>query len=276
MWPVKTADSELHKTLSHYFVTYLSPVSYVCVGELGHHWFRSPVPCEAITWTNADLLSIGLLRVNISVNLELEFYHFHSRKFIWKCRQPKWRQFCPGGDELSVLSPIEVSIYQWFKFIVVHTWQWNCMSTNISTQSTPYFIVVVISNLPISFSSTSLALGEPSDSYSASDATPKKIGKYITQNSLLCVWGKCIQVTSDLRNGIFNLTILIGIFKSSYDNVLRGMPQDLTDDKSTLVQVMAWCLQATSHYLKQCWPRSPTLYGVTRPQWVNMRILLPW
>ena len=27
------------------------------------------------------------------------------------------------------------------------------------------------------------------------------------------------------------------------------MPQDLTDDMSTLVQVMAWCHQATSHYL---------------------------
>ena len=30
----------------------------------------------------------------------------------------------------------------------------------------------------------------------------------------------------------------------------------LTDYKSTLVQVMAWCPQATSHYLHQCWPRS--------------------
>ena len=42
-----------------------------------------------------------------------------------------------------------------------------------------------------------------------------------------------------------------------------------TDDKSTLVQVMAWCRQATSHYLSQCWPRSLTPYGITRPQWVN-------
>ena len=30
---------------------------------------------------------------------------------------------------------------------------------------------------------------------------------------------------------------------------LRKMSSDLTDDKSTLVQVMAWCRQATSHYL---------------------------
>ena len=47
------------------------------------------------------------------------------------------------------------------------------------------------------------------------------------------------------------------------------MPQNLTDDKSTLVQVMAWCHQATSHYLNQCWPRYSTPYGVTRSQWVK-------
>ena len=50
---------------------------------------------------------------------------------------------------------------------------------------------------------------------------------------------------------------------------LRWTSRELNDDKSTLVQVMAWCRQATSHYLNQCWPRSLQLYGVTRPQWVN-------
>ena len=33
---------------------------------------------------------------------------------------------------------------------------------------------------------------------------------------------------------------------------------------------MAWCHQATSHYLSQCWPRSLSPYGFTRPQWVNV------
>ena len=37
---------------------------------------------------------------------------------------------------------------------------------------------------------------------------------------------------------------------------LRWMPLHLIDDKSTLVQVMACCRQATSHYRSQCWPRS--------------------
>ena len=45
---------------------------------------------------------------------------------------------------------------------------------------------------------------------------------------------------------------------------------EVTDDKSTLVQVMAWCHQATSHYLSQCCARSTSPYGVTRPQWVKL------
>ena len=55
----------------------------------------------------------------------------------------------------------------------------------------------------------------------------------------------------------------------SYEIALRWMPLDLTDDKSTLVQVMAWFRQAPSHYLNQCWPRSMSPNGITRPQWVD-------
>ena len=41
------------------------------------------------------------------------------------------------------------------------------------------------------------------------------------------------------------------------------------DPKSTSFQVMAWCRQATSHYLSQCWHSFMLPYGVTRPQSVN-------
>ena len=51
------------------------------------------------------------------------------------------------------------------------------------------------------------------------------------------------------------------------------MSLDFADDQSTLVQVMAWCHQATSHYLSQCWPRSLSPYGVTRPQWINAVVI---
>ena len=32
---------------------------------------------------------------------------------------------------------------------------------------------------------------------------------------------------------------------------------------------MAWCRQATSHYLSKCWPRPMSPYGVIRSQWVK-------
>ena len=51
----------------------------------------------------------------------------------------------------------------------------------------------------------------------------------------------------------------------SSEIALRWTSLDLSDDKSTLVEVMAWCRQATSHYLSQCWPSSMSPYGVTRP-----------
>ena len=56
----------------------------------------------------------------------------------------------------------------------------------------------------------------------------------------------------------------------------RWISLNLTNDKSTLVQVMAWCHQATSHYLSQCWPRLLSPYGVPRPQWVNDMSHPPW
>ena len=49
------------------------------------------------------------------------------------------------------------------------------------------------------------------------------------------------------------------------------MPKHQIHDESTLVQVIAWCYQATSYYLSQCWPSLLSPHGVTRPQWVKMR-----
>ena len=42
---------------------------------------------------------------------------------------------------------------------------------------------------------------------------------------------------------------LSSCMSTSFEIALRGMPQNTFDDKSTLVQVMAWCHLATSHYL---------------------------
>ena len=68
---------------------------------------------------------------------------------------------------------------------------------------------------------------------------------------------------------VFKFILAIDGWDISHEMSFRWMSLDLNDDKSTLVQVMAWCRQATSHYLGQCWPRSLPPYGVTRPQWVK-------
>ena len=100
------------------------------------------------------------------------------------------------------------------------------------------------------------------------------------QNELMAeiTWYSCDGIVNSLAPGrfqfnfrkvIFKLNLVNGGWGISYEIALRWMPQDLADDKSTLVQVMAWCRQATSHYLSQCWPRFMLSYGVTRPQWVK-------
>ena len=54
-------------------------------------------------------------------------------------------------------------------------------------------------------------------------------------------------------------------------SIFRGMALiwlslGLTEDKWTMVKAMAWCHEATSHYLNQCSPRSVSPDGVNRPQ----------
>ena len=72
-----------------------------------------------------------------------------------------------------------------------------------------------------------------------------------------------------LEEYFFKTITVIDGWDTCCEIALRRMSLDLPDDKSTLVQVMACCRLATSHYLSQCWPRSLTPYGVTRSQWVN-------
>ena len=73
----------------------------------------------------------------------------------------------------------------------------------------------------------------------------------------------------NLRHVIFKQILVIDGWGVSCQIALIWMSLDFADDQSRLVQVMACCCQATSHYLSQCWPRSLWSYGITRPQWVN-------
>ena len=65
---------------------------------------------------------------------------------------------------------------------------------------------------------------------------------------------------------IFKRILVVDVWGICCEIALIWMLLDFTDDRSTLVQVMAWCCQATSHYLSQCWRRSMSPYGITSPK----------
>ena len=72
----------------------------------------------------------------------------------------------------------------------------------------------------------------------------------------------------NLKSMIFKPVLGTDILSTSGE-IAHWWIQNLSDYKLILVQVMAWCQQATRPYLIQFWHRSLLQYGVTRPQWVN-------
>ena len=72
----------------------------------------------------------------------------------------------------------------------------------------------------------------------------------------------------NFRYVIFKRILVIDGWDVSCEITVIWMSLNFTDDQSTVVQVMAWCRQATRHYLSQCWPRSLSPYGV-KPHWVK-------
>ena len=80
-------------------LTYLPLVPHICVGSLGHHWFRQwLVACS----TPSHYVNQCWLIANWTPRNEFQWNHFHSKKCIRNCRLPKWRTFCPGRDDLFV------------------------------------------------------------------------------------------------------------------------------------------------------------------------------
>ena len=73
----------------------ISPLLALCEGNSSStNWFPLQNRRQAITWTNADLLSIG---PNFS-EIWVEKQNFHW----WKMFFVKWRSSCPGDHELNV------------------------------------------------------------------------------------------------------------------------------------------------------------------------------
>ena len=76
---------------------------------------------------------------------------------------------------------------------------------------------------------------------------------------------------------ILKLILQICRMGNQCEIALRQMPYNLTNEKPILVQVMACCLTATSHYMSQCWHKYMSPFGVTMPQHFNrLRAELFW
>ena len=68
---------------------------------------------------------------------------------------------------------------------------------------------------------------------------------------------------SDCKSLMFRLIIPNSHFGACCGITLGWMPQHIFSDKSTLVQVMAWCCLASKPCLNQCWPRFKSPYVIT-------------
>ena len=84
-----------------------------------------------------------------------------------------------------------------------------------------------------------------------------------------CVNSSALRDLIEIWISIFQSKLVIYGWGSFCKIALRWVSLDLTDDKSTLVQGMPWCRQATSLCLGQCWPRSMSPYSLTKLQWVK-------
>ena len=100
--------------------------------------------------------------------------------------------------------------------------------------------------------------------------TGSEINKWV---STLCNLTNCSRAGRCGSNLKVSYTMKVTKKKLSiymyYEIVLKWTPQNTFDDESTFVQVMAWCLEAPSHYLSQCWLRFTSPYIIISPQWVK-------
>ena len=82
----------------------------------------------------------------------------------------------------------------------------------------------------------------------------------VASSSPMCYLNQHWIIVNSLVPGRFQRNFQMSNFPANFGHwwlrQLLWMSLYLIDDKSKLVQVMAWCRQATSHYLSQCWPRS--------------------
>ena len=95
------------------FKTHWGRVTHICVVKLtiiGSDNGLSPGRRQAIIWTNAGILLIGLLSTNFSEIL-IGIQTFSFKKMHLKMSSAKWRPFCLGLNVLT--EPLVVTFITW-------------------------------------------------------------------------------------------------------------------------------------------------------------------
>ena len=95
-----------------YSLTHWGQVTYICVSKstiIASDNGLSPDRRQAIIWTNAGILQIGLLQTNF-IEILIEIQTFSFRKMHLKRSSAKWWPSCLVLNVLSCWQPHEVSL----------------------------------------------------------------------------------------------------------------------------------------------------------------------
>ena len=98
---------------THVFVIHLTHwgrVLHICaVTIIASDNYLSPGRRQAIIWTSAGILIIGLLETNFS-EISIEMQTFSFKKMRLKVSSAKWRPFCLDLNVLRAMTQITISI----------------------------------------------------------------------------------------------------------------------------------------------------------------------
>ena len=74
---------------------------------------------------------------------------------------------------------------------------------------------------------------------------------------------------------MLNLLYMYIVYIESYNvherfTIQEGISMTIQEENAEIIRCALIFIQATSHYLNRCWPRSPSLHGIISWQWVNI------
>ena len=101
----KHATIQWHYGPKRLLLTHWGQVMHICISKLnviGSDNGLSPGRCQAIIWTNVEILLIVPLETNFC-GILIKIHTFSFKKMYWKMLYWKWRPFCLNFNVLSLV-----------------------------------------------------------------------------------------------------------------------------------------------------------------------------